>query len=92
MFCITRERQAEGEPEAQAPNVGLFLGRALGCGLFLGIAFWGSGVAALKYALPVIAMLQLLSIWVARRILRGLPAASSGIPLVEILTANKLEA
>jgi YQGE family putative transporter len=71
---------------------GLFLGRAMGCGLFLGIAFWGSGVAALKYALPVIALLQLLSIWVARRILRGLPAASSDTPLVEILTANKLEA
>jgi YQGE family putative transporter len=71
---------------------GLFLGRALGCGLFLGIAFWGSGVAALKYALPVIALLQLLSIWVAHRILRGLPSASSGTPLVDILTANKLEA
>jgi len=56
---------------------GLFLGRALGCGLFLGIAYWCSGVAALKYALPVIALLQLLSIRVAGQIFRSLDAAGS---------------
>jgi MFS transporter, YQGE family, putative transporter len=59
---------------------GLFLGRFLGCALFLAIAHWGSGVAALKYALPVIALVQLLSIPVAARILRDLkmniPASS----------------
>jgi YQGE family putative transporter len=55
---------------------GLFLGRCLGCGLFLGIAFWWSGIAALKYALPVIATLQLLSIWVVGKINRGLEQIS----------------
>jgi len=59
---------------------GLFTGRCLGCGLFLGIAYWWSGIAALKYALPVIALLQLLSIWVAGRIFKGLDAASSSSP------------
>jgi MFS transporter, YQGE family, putative transporter len=56
---------------------GLFIGRCLGCGLFLGIAYWWSGVAALKYALPVIALLQLLSIGVASQISRGITAADS---------------
>jgi YQGE family putative transporter len=56
---------------------GLFLGRCLGCGLFLGIAYWWSGIAALKYALPVIALLQLLSIRVAGQIFQGLKAAGS---------------
>ena len=57
---------------------GLFMGRCLGCGLFLALAYGWSGTAALKYALPVIALLQLLSLGVAARIFRGLKAA--GIP------------
>jgi YQGE family putative transporter len=61
---------------------GLFAGRCLGCGLFLGIAYWWSGIAALKYALPVIALLQLLSIRVAGRIFKGLDAAGSSSPAV----------
>lgn len=56
---------------------GLFVGRCLGCGLFLGIAYWWSGTAALKYALPVIALLQLLSIGVAGQIFRGITAAGT---------------
>ncbi|MGB6746118.1 MAG: hypothetical protein WBE38_20885 [Terracidiphilus sp.] len=56
---------------------GLFMGRGLGCGLFLGIAYSWSGIAALKYALPVIALLQLLSIGVAGQIFRALTAAGS---------------
>jgi MFS transporter, YQGE family, putative transporter len=56
---------------------GLFTGRCLGCGLFLGIAYGWSGNAALKYALPVIALLQLLSIRVAGQIFRGLTAAGT---------------
>jgi YQGE family putative transporter len=58
-------------------EIGLFAGRCLGCGLFLGIAYGWSGNAALKYALPVIALLQLLSIRVAGQISRGLDAAGS---------------
>jgi len=57
-------------------ELGLFAGRFLGCAVFLAIAHWWSGIAALKYALPVVASLQLLSIPVARRIgqqtLRGI--------------------
>jgi MFS transporter, YQGE family, putative transporter len=56
---------------------GLFMGRCLGCGLFLAIAYWGSGIAALKYALPVIALLQLLSIRVAGQIFTGLDKAGN---------------
>jgi MFS transporter, YQGE family, putative transporter len=56
---------------------GLFTGRCLGCGLFLALAYGWSGNAALKYALPVIALLQLLSIRVAGQIFRGLAAAGT---------------
>jgi MFS transporter, YQGE family, putative transporter len=56
---------------------GLFTGRCLGCGLFLGIAHGWSGNTALKYALPVIALLQLLSIRVASKIFCGLAAADA---------------
>ena len=48
---------------------GLFAGRALGCGLFLVLATWISDIAALKYALPIVAVLQLASIWIASRTL-----------------------
>ena len=48
---------------------GLFVGRALGCGLFLALATWVSNVAALKYSLPIVAGLQLSSAWIARRTL-----------------------
>lgn len=51
---------------------GLFTGRFLGCALFLVIAHGWSGVAALKYALPAVALAQLLSIQVAGQIFRGL--------------------
>jgi YQGE family putative transporter len=55
---------------------GLFAGRFIGCALFLGIANWVSGIAALKYALPVVALLQLFSIGVAARIMRDLQLAA----------------
>ena len=71
---------------------GLFLGRGLGCCLFLGIVFWGSGIAALKYALPVIALMQLLSIRVASQIFRGLTAAGNGTSPVASFTPSKMEA
>lgn len=71
---------------------GLFAGRCLGCGLFLGIAYGWSGNAALKYALPVIALLQLLSIRVAGQIFRGLAAAGSSTSPTASLTANTMEA
>ena len=63
---------------------GLFLGRCLGCGLFIGIAYQWSGVAALKYALPVIALLQLLSIRVAGQISRDLDKAGPTSPVLSL--------
>ena len=48
---------------------GLFLGRLTGCGLFILLANYVSHAAALKYALPIIAILQIASIWVARDLL-----------------------
>jgi YQGE family putative transporter len=60
---------------------GLFTGRLLGCGLFLAIAYGWSGNAALKYALPAIALVQLLSIRVAGQISRGLDKAGNTSPV-----------
>jgi len=56
----------------------LFAGRFLGCVLFLAIDARWSGVAALKYALPVVALVQLLSIRVAGRISRDLDRCGAG--------------
>lgn len=61
-------------------DLGLFTGRSLGCLLFLAFAYWGSGIVALKYALPVIALIQLLSIRVAGHISRGLEVAGRTSP------------
>lgn len=57
---------------------GLFVGRCLGCLLFLAIVRWVSAVSALKYALPVIALVQLLSIPVAGQIARELKVEECG--------------
>jgi YQGE family putative transporter len=51
---------------------GLFPGRLLGCGLFLAIAHWGSAIAALKYSLPIVALVQLISIPLAHKLVQGL--------------------
>jgi YQGE family putative transporter len=50
----------------------LFIGRALGCALFLAINYCASSTAALKYAMPIIALIQLYSIRVAAKISREL--------------------
>jgi hypothetical protein len=51
--------------------MGLLSGRILGCGLMLAIALEWSGIAALRYAMPVIALIQMLSIPVSRWLARG---------------------
>lgn len=53
-------------------EIALFVGRCSGCLLFLAIAHWWSGVAALKYALVVVTLAQLFSIRVANQISQGL--------------------
>jgi YQGE family putative transporter len=53
-------------------EIALFIGRGSGCRVFLAIAHWWSGVAALKYALVVVTLAQVFSIRVASQISQGL--------------------
>ena len=62
-------------------ELGLFPGRLVGCGLFLAIAHWFSAHAALKYAVPVVALVQLISIPVANQLSRSLEAQESVLSL-----------
>ncbi|MGO4816893.1 MFS transporter [Flavobacterium sp. W22_SRS_FP1] len=48
---------------------GLYVGRLLGAGTFLGIAYFGNADNALRYALLIIAVMQLLSILIAKQLL-----------------------
>ncbi len=50
---------------------GFFIGRFAGCGLFILLANNVSDTFALRYALLIIGVVQLLSIWMAKRILQG---------------------
>jgi YQGE family putative transporter len=50
---------------------GFFIGRFAGCGLFILLANTISDTFALRYALLIIGIVQLLSIWIANRILQG---------------------
>jgi YQGE family putative transporter len=59
---------------------GLFAGRALGCSIFLVLATWISDIAALKYALPIVAVLQLASIWIASGTLTLAAQAQANAP------------
>jgi YQGE family putative transporter len=47
---------------------GVFVGRLVGCVLFIGIAVFLSETGALRYALPIVAVLQLPAILIARRL------------------------
>ena len=48
---------------------GLYIGRLFGCGLFISMTYLITEDFALKYALLIIAILQLISIFVAKNIL-----------------------
>ncbi len=54
---------------------GLLHGRMIGCGLMLGLALWFSGAIALRFAMPLIALVQVLSIPVYSSLKRGIGAA-----------------
>ncbi|MEC5167315.1 YQGE family putative transporter [Flavobacterium sp. PL11] len=49
---------------------GLYIGRFIGAGTFLGIAYFGNTDDALRYALLIIGILQLLSIPIAKQLLK----------------------
>ena len=53
---------------------GFFIGRFAGCGLFILLANNVSDTFALRYALLIIGVVQLLSIWMAKRVLQGCAA------------------
>ena len=50
---------------------GFYIGRFAGCGLFILLANKVSDTFALRYALLIIGVVQLLSIWMAKRVLKG---------------------
>lgn len=56
---------------------GFYIGRFAGCGLFIILATQVSNTFALRYALLIVAVLQLLSVFVAKGILQG--CASHGL-------------
>lgn len=49
-------------------EIGLFVGRAAGLLMFIALASWVSEIFALKYALVIVALLQILAIPIARNI------------------------
>lgn len=53
---------------------GFYIGRFAGCGLFILLANKVSDTFALRYALLIIGVVQLLSIWMAKRVLKGCAA------------------
>lgn len=53
---------------------GFYIGRFAGCGLFLLLAYQVSNTFALRYALLIIGLVQLLSVPVARSLIRGCAA------------------
>ena len=57
---------------------GFFIGRFAGCGLFILLASRISDAFALRYALLMIGVVQLLSIWVAQQVLNGCAATRRG--------------
>jgi YQGE family putative transporter len=53
---------------------GFYIGRFAGCGLFILLATYVSDTFALRYALLIVGVLQLVSIWMAKRVLQGCAA------------------
>ena len=56
---------------------GFYIGRFTGCGLFILLATKVSNTFALRYALLIVAVLQLLSVFVAKGILKGCADSAS---------------
>jgi YQGE family putative transporter len=69
---------------------GFFIGRFAGCGLFILLATYVSDTFALRYALLMIGVVQMLSIWMAKRVLNGCTASEPDRP--ERLAALPLQA
>ena len=61
-------------------EVGLFFGRALGMILFISLAYFGSEIFALKYALIIVGALQLISLPLAKHIIKEIDTKHSTKP------------
>ena len=61
-------------------EVGLFFGRAFGMILFISLAYFVSEIFALKYALIIVAALQLISLPLARHIIREIDTNAFRVP------------
>ena len=61
-------------------EAGLYTGRFLGAGTFLVLAYFVSTEAALRYAIIIIGLLQLCSLFVAKRIISDGEKLSKGLP------------
>lgn len=72
-------------------EAGLYVGRFLGAGTFLALAYGISTEIALRYAIIIIGVLQLYSIWVAKRIIRdGQVISGEAMELVEPQTKAEM--
>ena len=60
-------------------ELGLYIGRFFGCGLFIVITLLISDVVALRYTILIIGVIQLLSIAVALHITKYLDKAEQGV-------------
>lgn len=67
---------------------GFYVGRLSGCGLFILLARCVSDTFALRYALLIIGLIQLLSIAVARRVIEA--SGESPVPAVQAVIAQPL--
>lgn len=65
---VSRAEGRETYTYVMSHELGVFAGRAVGCGLFLLLAAFVSETAALRYALPIVASLQLPAILIARKL------------------------
>jgi YQGE family putative transporter len=72
-------------------EAGLYVGRFIGAGTFLLLAYGISTEIALRYAIVIIALLQLCSIWVAKKIIAKGAALAPG-PSPEEVTGKVAEA
>lgn len=59
---------------------GLYAGRLLGCGLFIGLAWRISDTVALQFTLPIVTILQALSWFLAKKIRQALPGENEAVP------------
>lgn len=71
-------------------EAGLYVGRFMGAGTFLLLAYGYSTEVALRYAIIIIAVLQLSSIWVSKRIIKECKVLNDGVEK-EVITVPVLD-